>query len=182
MAVYSSAKNPVSPTPITLFPVHAIVLAANCARLPPLRKSVNAILNNTMHSNQVIAPVVPLCLPAPATFSQLVLYLYTKKADALFTTPFLPIPLPSSLKADRSSQQVLSFAATLAQTYTSQALLNYTKAVHGLWQNVCALGIFDDQLSECIDLIWQILLTAIAIGTGNPTAMIPAAETRASSS
>jgi hypothetical protein len=45
-------------------------------------------------------------------------------------------------------------------------------AVHGLWQNVCALGIFDDGLWETIDFAWRILLTAIAIGTGNPQAMI----------
>lgn len=181
MAVYSSAKTLSKATPITLFPVHAIVLAANCARLPPLRKSVNAILNNTAQDNEVIAPVVPLCLPSAATFSQLILYLYTKKPEVLFTTPFLPVSMPEILQKDRSSLQISSFAATLAQTYTSQALLSYTKAVHGLWQNVCALGVFSEDLSEAIDLMWQVLLTAIAIGTGNPGAMIASTEATAPS-
>jgi len=56
--------------------------------------------------------------------------------------------------------------------------------VHGLWRNVCALGVFDDNLWNAMDLAWEVLLTAIAIGTGNPQAMVGnlPAESQAESS
>jgi len=40
--------------------------------------------------------------------------------------------------------------------------------VHGLWTNVCALGVADEGLWEVIDACWEVLLQALAVGTGEP--------------
>lgn len=116
-----------------------------------------------------MASVQPLCLPSPQTYPQLSNYLYTKLTPILFSEPFLP---KGSQRFDPQLQSPVQYASELARKYTCQALLQYTSFVHGLWQNACALGIFDDGLWEAMDLVWQILLTALAIGSGSPSTMI----------
>ncbi|KAJ7594266.1 clampless1 Clp1 protein [Mycena floridula] len=178
MAIYGPKKVPGQPTSVKLYPVHSIVLAANCARLPPLSAPVDkpsSFPQSSLRSScpqQLMARVQPLCLPSPQTYPQLSAYLYTKRISIICSEPFLP---RCSQKFE-PSQPSLSFAAELAQKYTGQSLLQHVSAIHGLWQNVCALGIFDDELWEAMDAIWSVLLTALAIGTGNPGAMIPPRE------
>lgn len=156
---------------ITLYPVHNTVLAAYCSKLPPFRPTSEAIRSAGPEKTlrEVILPVRPICLPSAQTYPQLSSFLYTKRTDALLAS-MMPCLPPQSL-ADQS--EITAFATRLAGTYTIQALLQHAMTVHGLWGNVCALGIFDDALWETIDLAWQVLLTAIAIGTGNPQSMIP---------
>lgn len=60
----------------------------------------------------------------------------------------------------------------LAGMYTPPALLYQAMAVHGLWQNVCALGIFDDELWDMMDLAWEVMLSAVAIAIGSPEKML----------
>lgn len=150
---------------VTLFPIHSLVFAVYCSKLPPFPPSAP---QSTPQG--VTVPVRPLCLPAPQTYPQLSSFLYSKRTDLLLQS-LMPCPPSTNLETDPS--ELPKFATKLAGTYTSQALLQHTMTVHGLWQNVCALGIFDDCLWDTIDLAWQVLLTAIAIGTGAPQAMLP---------
>lgn len=162
---------------VTLYPAHSLVFAAYCSKLPPFPSPPVPTASQPGEPLELTVPIRPLCLPSPQTYPRLSSFLYTKRTDVLLQS-LMPCPPPSSLMQsegeDSSSQssQLVEFAAKLAGTYTTQALLQHTMTVHGLWQNTCALGIFDDSLWETIDLAWQILLTAIAIGTGNPRDMI----------
>jgi hypothetical protein len=113
-------------------------------------------------------PVVGLCLPSPKTFQHLLSYLYIKRTYLLLKS-LLPESPPRQLEIDESVR--VPFAMKLAGKFTALLLLQYIKIVDGLWQNVCALGVFDDDLWDTMDLAWEVLLTALAIGTGNPTAM-----------
>lgn len=73
---------------------------------------------------------------------------------------------------DSRDRLLVQFATDLASTFTLQTLAKYAINLHGLWQNVCALGIFDDDLWEAIDVMWQILLTSLAVATGKPGTMV----------
>jgi len=157
---------------VTLYPVHSLTFAAYCSKLPPFSPSPAPAAGSNEHT----IPVRPICLPSPSNYLRLAAFLYTKRADALLTS-LLPIPpseplLSSVGKSKPPPKEVISeFASSLASIYSMQFLLQSTLVVHGLWQNVCALGVFDDSLWEVLDLAWNLLLTAIAIGTGCPAAM-----------
>ncbi|KAJ7507360.1 hypothetical protein B0H11DRAFT_1705894 [Mycena galericulata] len=152
---------------VTLIPAHSVVLALHCARLPKLAPSTPSY--TSADRTQLVVPVQPLCLPSPATFSFLSTFLYTKRVDHLLKS-LLPCPPPPKLDADRTL--LPAFAARLAGTYTSQALLLHVNSVHGLWQNACVLGVFVDELWDTIDLAWEVLLTAMAISAGTPHLML----------
>ncbi|KAF9463255.1 hypothetical protein BDZ94DRAFT_1164331 [Collybia nuda] len=175
MAIYGPPpQNPsAEKRKITLYPVHSTVLAAYCAKLPAFRPTSDAVMSATPEHivREVTIPVRPICLPSPQTYPQLSSFLYTKRTDALLAS-MMPCLPPQSLA---NQSEIITFATRLAGTYTIHALLQHAMTVHGLWGNVCALGIFDDALWDTIDLAWQVLLTAIAIGTGNPQDMISSA-------
>jgi hypothetical protein len=182
MAIYGPPpkKNSTEKRKITLYPVHSIVLAAYCSKLPAFSPTSAEVTSVSLGQNlkDVTIPIRPICLPSPQTYPQLSSFLYTKRTDALLAS-MMPCLPPTTLEDEPS--QIPTFATKLAGTYTIQALLQHTMFVHGLWQNVCALGIFDESLWETIDLAWQVLLTAIAIGTGNPHEMITPEPSTASS-
>ncbi|KAF8964763.1 hypothetical protein BDZ97DRAFT_1918722 [Flammula alnicola] len=164
----SSSGSVPSPRPrkVTLFPVHSLVLLAHCANLP---KPPSALPVPLTGQQEVQLPIWSLCLPSPLTYPQLSTYLYTKQIDHILKS-FLPCSPPSTLMQDPS--QILAFATHLSATFTIQALTKYALTVHGLWQNVCALGIFDDNLWDAMDVMWKSLLTALAIATGEPSLML----------
>ncbi|KAJ6481814.1 hypothetical protein C8R45DRAFT_312691 [Mycena sanguinolenta] len=154
---------------VTLVPVHAVVLALHCARLPSLTASPSSPEYTSDDRNQLIVPVQPLCLPSPSAYPLLSTFLYTKRVDHLLKS-LLPTPPPPKLDDDRTL--LPAFAGRLATTYTAQALLLHVTTVHGLWQNACVLGVFVDELFDTIDLAWEVLLTAMAISQGTPHLML----------
>ncbi|KAJ7031546.1 hypothetical protein C8F04DRAFT_1041195 [Mycena alexandri] len=181
LAVYQKDVPGNARRPVTLVPTHSVVLALHCARLPKLKASPPVPSYTTEDRTELVVPVQPLCLPSPAAFSHLLVFLYTKRADHLLKT-LLPCPPPPTLDEDRT--QLPAFAARLADTYTPQALLLHVNSVHGLWQNACVLGVHLDELWDQIDLAWEVLLTAMAISAGTahlmlkrPSSPPPAAET-----
>ena len=159
---------PISRT-ITLHTTHSLVIASHCANLPkfPTPLSVPLPEEGVLKMN---VPVWPLCLPSPVTYPHLIRYLYSKRTD-YFMRSVLPRPPPISFLQNPS--QVSDFSRELAETFTVQTLIKHATTVFGVWQNVCALGVFDDNLWETLDALWELLLTSIAIGTGNPSAMTP---------
>ncbi|PFH53471.1 hypothetical protein AMATHDRAFT_54553 [Amanita thiersii Skay4041] len=174
LAVYGPLpkQNPSARRRVTLYPAHSLIFAAHCAKLPPF----SPVLLPAREAEgdvpqEVTVPIQPLLLPSPQTYALLTAFLYTKRVDVLLRTLMPPgCPLPLKLE-DKSQTALQSFAARLAGTYTPQMLLQQTMTVQGLWQNVCALGVFDDELWDTMDLAWKVLLTAISISTGNPRAM-----------
>jgi hypothetical protein len=166
LAVYSrqcrTAPNP--PRRVTLWPIHNIIMAVHCAHLPALPKSTATEPDSV---GQMTLPVVPLCLPSPETFSRLSTYLYTKNASHLLTTllPTGPLTPASILSLDKyldcDSPELQQFSCKLRATYTPYALLTHAMTINGVWRNVCALGVFDDQLWEVLDLAWESILGAL---------------------
>jgi hypothetical protein len=157
------------PRKVTLYPVHSLVLASQCANLPKFPSALPVPLHER-GQQEVEVPVFSICLPSPQSYSPLSRYLYTKHVDILFRT-FLPCP-PPPMFMDSRHRYLTQFATDLASTFTLQTLAKYAINLHGLWQNVCALGIFDDELWDAIDVMWKILLTSLAIATGKPGMML----------
>ncbi|KAF9269464.1 hypothetical protein L218DRAFT_269769 [Marasmius fiardii PR-910] len=99
LAVYGTRRSPTTnKVDVKLYPVHAPVMAAHCAKLPsfspsPITSSDNgvppAIKNGT--PRQVTLPVRNLCLPHPSSFPHISQYLYTRRAEILYNA-FLPYP------------------------------------------------------------------------------------------
>jgi len=143
---------------VAILPVHSLVLAAHCAHLPPLPPSPSGQSTSSTNPNPIL-PVVPLCLPHPASFLILVHYLYTKRADRLFASLLPAAPAPAV-------QGLAQLAQNFAATFTVQALLAHASRVHGLWSNLAALGVFDDNLSRCVETAWEVLVQALALSTG----------------
>ncbi|KAF5384418.1 hypothetical protein D9615_003213 [Tricholomella constricta] len=185
----TSSSTPAPKRKVTLYPVHSLYLAAHCARLPPFPPTSTSTSTPTVapgaSSVSYTVPVRPLCLPSPGTYPRLSAYLYTKRTDTLLASllptpppasllqfPSSPSPSPSSSPSPEEQEQeqehrkhLIPYAHRLAQTYTPQALLQHALLVHGLWQNTCALGIFEDGLWDVIDRAWKVLLCAIALAT-----------------
>ncbi|KAG6884344.1 hypothetical protein C0993_011978 [Termitomyces sp. T159_Od127] len=82
--------------------------------------------------------------------------------------PFSPHKLPSEIEVKLECDDPLNptHMLAIASGVAIPIILQHSTVVHGLWQNTCALGIFDDGLWEVIDVAWQILLAAVAVGTG----------------
>ena len=167
-AVYSRNVKAATRRRVTLFPMHSIVLASHCAHLPTLPPTPKVDAPDIPGSH-VTVPVVPLCIPSAQAFPYLSAYLYTKRTDYLLAS-LLPSPPAQLFNADHAT--LLQFATKLAGTYTAQALLQHAATVIGLWRNVCSLGVFDDGLWDTMDIAWEVILTALAIGTGNPEAVL----------
>ncbi|KAF8501863.1 hypothetical protein BU17DRAFT_71967 [Hysterangium stoloniferum] len=127
------------------------VLAAHCAPLPPSQSAYAYPYTASSspagaHPNPIL-PVIPLCVPEPASFPLLMHYLYTKRPDRLFAA-------------------LLPAGASVATTFMVQAVLAHAASVHVLWSNVIAMGVFDDGLSKSVEMVWEVLVEALAISTG----------------
>ncbi|TFK29475.1 hypothetical protein FA15DRAFT_345853 [Coprinopsis marcescibilis] len=173
----SSTAGPSKPRKVTLFPIHSVVLASHCANLPPFPAASTS--TEPCSENTIRIPVRSLCLPSPDQYPHLAAYLYHKRTTALLNT-LLPSAAPQGLELNQTSSSsskagpsmLSSFATRLGRTFTFEMLLLHTMMVHGVWQNACALGIYDQGLWDTIDLAWEVLLTALSVSHGKPGMMI----------
>ena len=70
--------------------------------------------------------------------------------------------------SDGETLRLAAYARAIGTKYAPSALIAHVGRVHGLWQNVCALGVSDDALWATMQLAWQVLLAAIAVATRAP--------------
>ncbi|KAF9444286.1 hypothetical protein P691DRAFT_786894 [Macrolepiota fuliginosa MF-IS2] len=167
MAIHGPApKNPSdNKTKITLFPVHSLILATHCAKLPPFPPTNETSSKVDPSTREIELPVRPLFLHSPKTFPLLLEYLYLKRTEVLLRH-MIPIMLPVSLINQPDQHE--SFARVLGTKFTVQGLIQHMTIVHGMWQNACALGVFDDELWGAMDFAWKLLLMSLAVSTGKP--------------
>lgn len=176
---------------VTLFPAHDLVLVAHCANLPTLPPSGSQLLSTQPPQDTSLQlalddagepepaspislklPVVPLCLPSPPTFPVLQSYLYTKRGDALLARllPQVPGTTPAAsgdrpaITSDRV-ETMRNLVEALSDAYPPSMLLKHALTTHGLWSNVCVLGVHDDKLWRVLDLAWEVLMGAMDAAT-----------------
>lgn len=156
------------PNKICLYAAHSVVFAAQCARMPKFPPTLP--LPPFQPGQQTIrVPVFPIAVPHAESFPQLLKFLYCKRPMSLIRE-MIPLPPPPMLAEDPA--QVIQYATELAHTFTDAKLLHLSSEVHGLWRNLCGFNIDNEQLWDTLDLIWKVLLTALAISTGKPELMI----------
>lgn len=147
-----------------MYPVHAVVLASQCALLPPLPSSFP-------HPDSGLQlPVLPLALPSAEAFSILHSYMYTRRLDVvlkgLFPMPagFLDSLSHETVQAALASGGVLHQLASYLCSSSSSSLQNlmvHAAHVKELWQDMAALGLHDPELWDTIDLAWEVILGAL---------------------
>ncbi|KAI0634346.1 hypothetical protein C8Q77DRAFT_1111196 [Trametes polyzona] len=179
VASFADKSNLAPSTTVPLFPVSALVLTAHCSLLPPLPQGHPPAGRRVA----LTLPLVPLTIPSPETFPLLHAYLHTMRADTLLTSllPALASIIPSMTTppghaagkqvyvAQFSSEKLLRFSRVLVSAVYKRggpqgalgALMAHVKHINGLWQNVCALGVFDAELWGAMDLAWEIVLAAM---------------------
>ncbi|KAL1737702.1 hypothetical protein HDZ31DRAFT_51920 [Schizophyllum fasciatum] len=148
--------------PVMLYPAHATVLAAHCARLPAFEPSSTDFVPETVPASMSM-PIRRVSLPSPHMFGPLLQYLYQKDAATLLQS-LLPVTVPDV--SQTANFPTMALASALAGSNSPQMLVNdYIHRTHGLWLDVCALGIHDEALYATMDLAWETLLTALALST-----------------
>lgn len=171
---------PVQDAPVLLVPTHAVVLAAQCAKLPPLPRSPAA---HPDHTVSVTLPVLPIAVPAPTAFAPLHAFLYDHSVPTLLSAllhalpePFLaslasgPLDMHQKLRGALASGQTLhQLSAHLLAKLPGRdlnALTAVAKHVAAVWRNAVALGVHDPELWDCLDLAWEVILGAMNLGAG----------------
>ena len=144
---------------MTLFPIHSIVFSSQCVNLPKLSSPKADESANTTELHLTTIPVVPLSIPSPQTFPQLAAYLYTRNSIGL-----LAFLLPLRVAGSRS---LWNIAHAMAEALTVHSLLTCAMTVNGIWQNVCALGVFDLCLWDVMDAAWEVIIASLSIKINN---------------
>jgi len=85
----------------------------------------------------------------------------------MLMSSLLPLP-PSSLpRLDACVNGTLrKLAHALASAHSTNALVERCRNIHGLWSNVCKLGINDDALWRSMEVAWSVLIESIDIAAG----------------
>jgi hypothetical protein len=154
----------VKSTVVTTLPTHHLVLAANCAHLPAFPRAAPG------SPTQLTLPVVPIAVPAADAFPTLHRYLYTKSIPQLLAAlTNLQIPagvLAAGTSAGRvpaSTRAQLSYALAQAAGHDTQKLMGLAQRMNGFWRNACALGVFEPEMWDAMDLAWEVILGALNI-------------------
>ncbi|KAL7284679.1 hypothetical protein ACG7TL_001980 [Trametes sanguinea] len=181
MASFADRSSLPASTTVPLYPASALVLAAHCALLPPLPQG----LPPNGRRAALTLPIIPLTIPSPEAFPLLHAYLHTMRPDTLLASllPALASSLPqmsgasssagsnkvvyvAQFSSDRLTRLAHGLAGAALQRSGSQSgamgvLMAHVKVVNGLWQDACALGVFDAELWGVMDLAWEVVLAAM---------------------
>lgn len=138
-----------------LYPTHALLMAAYCTSLPTLP---------TNAPNSTSLPILPLTVSSPNLFPLLQNFLLTKRHDLLLSSLLQISPTAlSSLANVAPNARSSTLAHILIQhtKYSMPHLMQYTTQLTAFWKLVCALGVFDADTWETLDLAWEASLGAM---------------------
>ena len=159
LAVPSPSPSNPSRVKVEMFPIHHLIVATHCARLPLPRSHPSSSPAPVSPGATLTLPVVPLTLPHPESFSLIESYLYTKSADRLLAA-LLPHASSRAMLAAAQTRSTDQFAALIADTFTPQAILRHVQYAHGVYANMCTLGIHDDRMWLVLQRAWDMLMMA----------------------
>ncbi|KAL7413160.1 hypothetical protein BDY24DRAFT_351995 [Mrakia frigida] len=134
----------------SILPIHDIIYRTFCAHLPPIPPRAHDLPENAL-------PIISITLPSPGTLPTLNTYLYTQRPDILLSTL---LALPSQAGTSRTRADLTN---QLASVLNVPELMQRISLVHGVWGNVCALGVADALLWKALDTSWEILVGAVAL-------------------
>ncbi len=146
-------------------------LMANCANLPAPPETLPQPSPTApgVKEAEFTLPIWPLCLPRRWSTRSSRATCTTRTASSCSRTSS-PRPRPRTSCATPRSARCTRTSSR--RRYTVQALIRNIITLHGLYQNACALGIYDDVLWDTMDVMWRVLLTALAVATGDAGQML----------
>ncbi|EPS95664.1 hypothetical protein FOMPIDRAFT_1131983 [Fomitopsis schrenkii] len=171
---------------ISIMPIHAAILAANCGRLPdrwpnsrPQPPPSQIVFEGGEIANGYRVPLVPFCLPYPTAFEPLARYMYNHHKGMLYHSlvrMYEPLSVNASnnhpryyesdaLDKDYSPKKRLFIAARECVSRHGGHLPwihEQMQFVEGFWKNVVALAVADDDLWEILQLAWEALVLAMS--------------------
>jgi hypothetical protein len=181
LAVFNIKAPPQDPSPAPsdtahIFATHMLNLAVHCAHLPRLSRATPRLYSD----GSIDLPVVQLNVPHADAFAPLLAFLVTHRADRLLASliPVQPAMLAPSRAshsgaamgggalAHVSAQQLASALVHGAPGDKRASLMGLVHSIKSVWRNVCALGCYDRDLWEAIDLAWEAVILALHIAAG----------------
>ena len=162
-AVYDKSENGAR-TSMSLFPAHNIILSSYCANMPPL--SLSPASPPLEKGGPIQLPVVPMALPHPQSYGHIQRYLYTKDRINFFMSMLPSIPPQAVFKG--ASSATVHYAKDLATTFSMPRILALLRNAHGVYRNMCTLGIQEDIMWGLLNVAWEVLLTALALSANSP--------------
>lgn len=136
----------------TILPIHDLIYRTNCAHLPHISPRDPSLASESL-------PLIHITLPSPPTLPILNTYLYTQRTDILLSSL---ISVPSGLGFPTPTSRS-GLTHVLADQLDIRNLMERIAKIHGVWSNVCSLGIADPNLWRGLDTAWEVVLGAIAI-------------------
>ncbi|KAL8276418.1 hypothetical protein RQP46_011170 [Phenoliferia psychrophenolica] len=160
-----------------LLPVHGIVWAARSPGLAilssgPSLQPASPHLPTTPAPSPSHLPVVNITLPSSLAIPFLQGWIYTSSSLFLLSSLLpkhpTPSPPPASLSPllNPAPPPTPTTAASVAEALShlhSKELLDRVEVVHGLWQDVVALEIPDEELWSTMSRAWSILVAALGL-------------------
>ncbi|KAG8885479.1 myo-inositol transporter [Tulasnella sp. 332] len=138
--------------PTRYFPIHALPLLAHCLDIPTVM--IEARIGPTTS-----LPLLPLTLPSPSTFHILIDFFYRLHLPTL-SKALLPVDGKRFQEVAKKNWPRTAEAAACiyAQTMSIGELADAAKRVYGVYQNACALGMWDEGFWAAITMAWTIIL------------------------
>lgn len=145
--------------PVQMYPVHALYVAAHCAKLAPFPPQINTP-EGVSEGREFILPVVFVFSSSPTTFPLLLEYLYRKKANILFARLIRLSKPPAKIPGLNKQEQLAISLGTLGSRPQVTQILH---TLNGFWENTCSLGVYDNDLWTAIDSARNVVLMAMAL-------------------
>ena len=147
-----------------LYPSHALLLAAHCTGVPPVP---------ILPPGSTSLPVVQLKVTSPNLFPVLQAFLLTKSHETLISG-LLPVSTSSlgSFSSLPPQQRTAKLGHMLYEKSrgSMQQLMTYSDQISAFWRLICALGVFDNDTWEVVDLTWDAVLGAMNLVIQNEDA------------
>lgn len=147
-----------------LYPTHALLLAAHCTGVPPVP---------VLPAGSTSLPVVQLKVTSPNLFPVLQTFLLTKSYETLISG-ILPVSASSlgSFASLPPPQRTAKLGHMLYEKSrgSMQQLMGYSDQISAFWRLICALGVFDNDTWEVVDLTWDAVLGAMNLVIQNEDA------------
>ncbi|KAI0643811.1 hypothetical protein C8Q79DRAFT_1012367 [Trametes meyenii] len=163
---------PSSRREVCLYPTHAAIWAAYCAKLPmiPMKMTKLKVFLDTRGgvrgAGVLRLPIVPIAVPYPPMFFTVMQFVYTfrKSSFVNLVLPCAGYQLPQDRVHDPPAEVTIpQYAEALAKECDLLRLCQMAKNVHGTYQNMVALGVVENRMWDALDYAWTTVLTAMEL-------------------
>lgn len=144
-----------------MFPVHSLVLAANCAKLAPFPPQI-VPTEGVSGEREFTLPIVSIFPSSHVDFPHLLEYIYLKRPGVIFAR-ILRLVSPAVIPPPEEQENLARY---LAGSHPPPQLSEVLHTLTGVWDNACCLGVYDDELWDVFDIIRKVVLMAMAIRHG----------------